>query len=156
MKILCDSREKWTQPNSKDTHISAYFDRHGIEWEVCALGVGDYQIEGKPTVSVDRKKNLSELSKNLMNRDDKGRFWREVRRAKEQGIKLYILCEHGGQIKSIRDVAKWKDKYSGVSGRTLMEKIFALHIGWGVEVLFCDKRSTARIIVEILQENVDK
>jgi hypothetical protein len=120
------------------------------------LGVGDYQIDGKPTVSVDRKKNLSELSKNLMNRDDKGRFWREVRRAKEQGIKLYILCEHGGQIKSIRDVAKWKDKYSGASGRTLMEKIFALHIGWCVEVLFCDKRSTARIICEILKENVDK
>lgn len=37
MKIWVDSREKWTQPQSSDTHLSAYFDRHGIEWEVKKL-----------------------------------------------------------------------------------------------------------------------
>lgn len=65
-------------------------------------------------VSVDTKQDLEELSRNLMNRSDHSRFWKEVRKANENGIKLIILCEHGGQIKSIPDVAKWHSKYSPV------------------------------------------
>ena len=66
--IIVDSREHWTHPNSTDTHIKDYFDRHGIEYEVRKLDVGDYQIDGNPRVSVDRKATLEELSRNLMNR----------------------------------------------------------------------------------------
>ena len=107
-------------------------------------------IDGNEKISVDRKQNLSELSRNLTNKTDHSRFWKEVRRAKEQRIKLYILCEHGGKIKSIQDVALWNDKYSGVSGRHLMDEIYRVHISYGVEFLFCDKRCTARKIIEIL------
>lgn len=142
-RLIVDSREK------KWEHIAAYFDRNGIEYEVKKLDVGDYMLEGG-RISVDRKRNLSELSHNLMNRADHSRFWKEVRRARDQGIKLYILCEHGGKVKSIQDVAQWSDKYSGVSGRALMESLYKLHIAWGVEVLFCSRRSTGRRIIEIL------
>ena len=145
MKIIIDSREK------KCEHIKSWLDKHGIEYEVKKLDVGDYQIEGKLCISVDRKQNLQELSKNLMNAKDHSRFWKEVRRAREQKIKLFVLMEHGGQIKSIEDVAKWEDKYSGVSGRALASEIYRVHIAYGVEFLFCDKRSTARRIIEILQ-----
>ena len=144
MKITIDSREK------KCDHIKAWFDKKGIEYEVKKLDVGDYMLTDNPKISVDKKQNLSELSRNLTNKADHSRFWKEVRRAREQGIKLYILCEHGGKIKSIQDVAQWHDKYSGVDGRNLMDVIYKLHIGWGVEILFCDKRSTARRILEIL------
>ena len=146
MKIIIDSREK------KCDHIKAWFDKNGVEYEVKKLDVGDFMFPDNPKVSVDRKQNLSELSRNLTNKADHSRFWKEVRRAREQGIKLYILCEHGGKIKSIQDVALWNDKYSGVSGRHLMDVIYKLHIGWGVEILFCDKRCTARRIVEILTQ----
>ena len=145
MKIYIDSREK------KFDHIKTYFDKHGIEYEIRKLDVGDYQIEGKPQISVDRKRNLQELSKNLMNAKDHSRFWKEVRRAREQKIKLFVLVEHGGQIKSIEDVANWTDKYSGVSGRALMDEIYRVHISYGINFLFCDKRSTARRIIEILE-----
>lgn len=147
MKFIIDSREK------KCDHIKAYFEKHSIEYEIKKLDVGDYQIEGKPQISVDRKRNLQELSKNLMNAKDHSRFWKEVRRAKEQKIKLFVLVEHGGQIKSIEDVEKWTDKYSGVSGRNLANEIYRVHIAYGVEFLFCDKRSTARRIIEILEGN---
>lgn len=150
MKIYVDSREK------KFDHIKSYFDKHGIEYEIRKLDVGDYQIEGKTQISVDRKRNLQELSKNLMNAKDHSRFWKEVRRAIEQKIKLFVLVEHGGQIKSIEDVAKWTDKYSGVSGRNLANEIYRVHIAYGVEFLFCDKRSTARRIIEILEGENDK
>lgn len=148
MKITIDSREK------KCDHIKKWFDKHGIEYEVKKLDVGDYQIDGNTAISVDRKQNLVELSKNLMNKADHSRFWKEIRRAKEQNIKLFILCEHGGKIKQIQDVALWNDKYSGVSGRRLMDVMYRLHIGWGVEILFCSKQQTAKKIIEILSQNI--
>ena len=144
MKVIIDSREK------KCDHIKAYFDKNQVNYDVLKLDVGDYQIEGCPTVSVDRKQNLSELSRNLMNRKDHSRFWKEVRRAAESKTKLIILCEHGGSIKSIKDVATWRDKYSGVSGRRLMDEIYRVHISYGVEFLFCDKRQTGKEIIRIL------
>ena len=148
MKIIIDSREK------KCDHIKAWFDKNGIEYEVKKLDVGDFMFPDNPKVSVDRKQNLSELSRNLTNKADHSRFWKEVRRARAQGIKLYILCEHGAGIKSIEDVPKWHDKYSGVSGRRLMDVMYRLHIGWGVEILFCSKQQTAKKIIEILSQNI--
>ena len=146
MKVIVDSREKrWD-------HIAEYFDKSQIPYEVHKLDVGDYMLLGNESVSVDRKRNLTELSHNLMNPADHSRFWREIRRAREQGIKLYILCEHGGKIHSIKDVALWSDKYSGVSGRRLMDEIYRVHISYGVEFLFCSKRSTGRRIIEILTQ----
>lgn len=146
MKLIVDSREK------KWENVAEYFDKQGIEYEVRKLDVGDYVLEGNDRISVDRKRNLTELSHNLMNPADHSRFWKEVRRARGQGIKLYILCEHGGKIKSIKDVALWNDKYSGVTGRRLMDEIYRVHISYGVEFLFCTKRSTGRRIIEILTQ----
>lgn len=147
---VIDSREK------KFEHIKSYFEKNGIDYAIRKLDVGDYQIEGQPSISVDRKQNLQELSKNLMNAKDHSRFWKEVRRAREQRIKLYVVVEHGGQIKSIEDVSKWSDIYSGVSGRVLANEIYRVHIAYGVEFIFCDKRSTPKKIIEILQNPIDK
>lgn len=144
MKIIVDTREK------KHSHILKYFALHDVDYEEKKLDVADYQIEGKADVAVDRKQNLDELARNLMNRADHSRFWKEVRRAKEHGIKMIVLCEHGGQIKSIPDVAGWHSKYSPVSGRALMDEIYRVHIAYGVEFLFCQKRSTAKRILELL------
>ena len=150
MKILCDSREKWTQAGSDDRHIPDYFDRHGIAYEVVKLDVGDYMIEGHPEIVVDRKKSLDELATNLTNKTDSARFWREVRRAYAQNTKLVILCECGGQVKTINDVPKWKSKYSRMTGRRLINEMIRLEMSYGVLWRFCDKRSTGRMIAEIL------
>lgn len=141
-----DTRDK----KGKHDNVDNYLLKCGHEIVYRKLDVGDVMTEGVPGVSIDLKRNLGELSKNLMNRTDHSRFYKEVRRAREQGIKLYILCEHGGKVKSIRDVAQWSDKYSGVSGRALMDSIYRCHISYGIEFLFCDKRITGRRIVEIL------
>ena len=83
--------------------MAAYFSAN-CDWEVRKLDVGDYMLEGGK-ITIDRKENLDELAKNLTNARDHARFMKEVRRAREQGLKLIVLCEHGGQIKSIPDVA---------------------------------------------------
>ena len=155
MKIYVDSREKWTHDGSTDTHIRRYLEKHSIEWEVKKLDCGDYMLPCK-NVSVDRKQNLDELATNLLNPNDKARFWREVRRARETGIRLIILCEHGGAIRAFRDVKSWRSKYGRVTGKSLSEAIFRLFMAYGVPVLFCDKRSTGRRIIEILNEELDK
>ncbi len=144
MTVIIDTREK------KCEHIKKWFDEHGIDYIVRKLDEGDYQIEGCADISVDRKQNLSELSRNLMNKTDHSRFWKEIRRSKEKGTKLYVLIEHGGGIKSLQDVANWRDKYSGVHGRTLVDEISRVCVSYGVHFLFCDKRQTAKKIIEIL------
>ena len=145
--MIVDTREK------KNSHILKYFVVHDVDYEERKLDVADYRIEGKNDIAVDRKQNLDELARNLMNRADHSRFWKEVRRAKEQGIRMIILCEHGGQIKSIPDVAGWHSKYSPVSGRVLMEEIYRVHISYGVDFIFCSKRSTGKRILELLGWN---
>jgi len=150
MVILIDTRDKPQAIRG----IIAYFDRHGIEWKRQKLDTGDYMLEEKPDRVIDRKQNLSELAHNLFSAD-RERFYREVRRARAQKIRLIILCEQGG-IQGIKDVAQWKPKYGRVTGRSLADAIFRLEISYGVPVLFCDKRSTGRRIVELLtEENSD-
>lgn len=145
MRLIVDTREKRWE------HIRAHLDKNGIEYTVTKLDVGDYQIEGKPNVSVDRKKSLGELSHNLLNPKDRARFWKEIRRAREQGVKLFILCEHGGKIKSIKDVALWNDKYSGANGRKLIAEMYRIHIAYNVHFEFCSKAETASRIIELLK-----
>ena len=145
MVYVFDSREK------KNDHIKSYFEKHSIPFKVQKLDEGDYQIEGKPDRTVDRKKDMTEMYNCVVN--DKSRFMKEVRRCYEKGIKLYILIEHSPQIKTLEDVPKWKNKYGTISSREIMERLYRLHISYGVEILFCSKRQTAKKIIEILTQN---
>ena len=142
-KFYFDSREK------KNDHIKAYFEKHGIPFKVQKLDEGDYQIDGNPNITVDRKQNMQEMYNCVVN--DKSRFMKEVRRCYEKHIKLYVLIEHGGQIKSLSDVPKWKPKYGTISSRESVVRSYRLHISYRVEFLSCDKRSTGKRIVELLQ-----
>lgn len=141
--IICDTREK------KNQRILQYFKAHQIPYEEQKLETGDYMRSDRKDITIDRKQNLGELLHNMCS-PDKSRFWKEIRRAKEDGLRFVILCEHGGSYKGIRDVARYKDKYSKVSGRELMNRMYAAHIAYGVEFLFCDKRSTGKRIAELL------
>ena len=145
MKVYVDSREK---PQAI-RQITAYFDRHGIAWEQKKLDTGDYMLEGQPSLIIDRKQSLSELANNLLS-PDRARFYREIRRARDSGIRLIILCEHGPDVKTFADVKNWKPKFGKVSGKALADAIFRLEMAYGVPVLYCGKRSTGKRIIEIL------
>ena len=140
--LTCDSRER------KNEHILRYFDRHGIDYEIRKLDVGDYMFEGG-AISIDTKRSVDELAANMLNRNDHARFLREAKRAADSGIKLIVLLETS-KYKSIPDLREWRSKYSGISGRSLMDAIYKTHISYGVEFLFCPKISTGRRIIELL------
>lgn len=140
--LTCDSREK------KNEHILRYFDRHGIDYEVRKLDVGDYMFDGG-AISVDTKRSIDELAANMLNPKDHARFLREVKRARQIGVNLVVLVE-SNKYKSIPDLAAWRSKYSGITGRALIDAVYKTHIAYGVEFLFCPKISTARRILELL------
>lgn len=142
----------------KHKNIEEYCRNNGIEIVRQSLCVGDYTLPADHSVCIDTKKDLLELAMDLGN--DKSRFYKEVRRAVQYGIKLIVLTEHGGKVKSIQDVAAWNNPLlnprhpkhcaNAMTGRELMERIYRCHIAYGAEFLFCDKRETGRRILELL------
>lgn len=150
MTLIEDTRNKV----GKHKNVEAYCKRCGIELVRQKLPYGDYMFPGG-TISIDTKRDLDEVAMNLLNRShhDSGRFWNEIRNAHKDGIKLVILVEHGGGIKTINDVPKWKSRYSGVTGRRLIDEMIRCEMAYGVVWRFCDRRSTGKRIVEILNEN---
>ena len=141
--IIVDSREK------KHQHILDYFDRHHEQYQIKALSTGDYMDSDCPGITIDRKKDLQELAGNLCTKDH--RFWREARRSHDEGLKMIVLIEQGGQIKTMNDVKNWTSKYTKVTGRRLYEEMFRIHVAYQIEFLFCDKSNTGKRILEILR-----
>lgn len=157
MVIQIDTREK----AKAIKNIVGYFDKHGIEHFSSKLYVGDYMSLDNPRLIVDRKQNLSEVYSNLC--QGHARFRAEAERARSLGIQLVILVEHGGTIRAIDDVKNWKNPRLQVSpyawdGSRLYRTMKTFSERYGVVWEFCDKRSTGRKIVEILNggSNIDK
>jgi len=103
MEIQIDSREKAKAIKG----ILAEFEKQGIKYFSSKLYSGDYQSLDNARLCIDRKQNLTEICGNVCQQHK--RFKDELTRAMEHGIKLIILCEHGGGIKSLEDVKEWKN-----------------------------------------------
>lgn len=149
LTIQIDSREKARAIRN----IVAYFDKAGVQHFVSKLPVGDYQSLDNARLVIDRKANLSELVVNVC--QGHRRFTDELKRARQYGIKLIVLCEHGGGIKTLDDVVHWRNPRIDVSplamsGERLYKVLVTMANKYDVEFLFCDKRATGRRIVEIL------
>lgn len=152
MTLIVDTREHWTHDGSKDAHIRDWLERHQIPYRIEKLDEGDYTLDRKTVI--DRKQNLDEVAWNLLNRRDSTRFWNEIRRAHQKGIHLIVLVEHGPNIKSVSDVAKWRSGWSGASGRAVADAMIRTEMAYGVAWRFCSKRNTAKMIYDILTENL--
>ena len=149
MTIQIDTREKARAIKQ----IVSYFDEMGIQHYTSKLYVGDYMSLDNPRVVIDRKQNLQEICGNVCQQHE--RFINELKRAKENGIKVIILCEHGGNIKSLEDVREWvnprlRTSPKTVSGKQLFKILFTIKQKYDVDFVFCDKRMTGYKIIELL------
>lgn len=152
--IQIDTREK----DHAIRHILADFEKQGVQFFRSKLYVGDYQRLDNGRLVVDRKQNLQEIAGNLTQQHQ--RFRNELERAMEAKIRIVILCEHGGQIRSLQDVAEWKnprlrESPGAITGERMARIMETMVERYGVTWEFCDKRQTGRRILEILQEGID-
>lgn len=150
--IIVDTREK---PRAI-VKILEHFDAHGAEYRKEKLEYGDYMIENGPKISVDRKQSIAELAKNCTRESE--RFRREMDRAAADGARLVILVEQNRyqdrgewiQVKDISDLMRWSSPHTMVRGEKVYRVLYSWRSKWPIDVIFCDKRSTGRMILEIL------
>jgi len=167
MQIQVDTREKAKAIQK----ILQEFNRQNITQIFSKLYVGDYMNYDNPRLVIDRKQNLAELCGNVCQQHK--RFRDELLRAQENSIKLIVLCEHGGQIKSLEDVHKWQNprrkqriynptigrwveyETNAMTGEKLQKVLTTMQEKYGCEFLFCSKENTGKRIVEILSGGLD-
>lgn len=165
MIILEDTR----QQTGKHKLKHKYFENHGIVVKRTKLWVGDYTLPADQSICIDTKFSLQELISDICSKHHET-FKRELLRAKESGIQLIILVEHGEDIKTMEDVyfyqnprkhkVIWKtvngkkvktvisDK--AVDGCQLYKSLCTIRDKYGVRFEFCTKEETGRRIVELL------
>ena len=165
MQIQVDTREhakEWER-------IKGQFDALGVQYFRSKMYVADYMSLDNPRLVIDRKKDLQEICGNVCQQHE--RFKAELLRAKEQGIKLVILCEHGADIKSLEDVYFWQNprKYQirwktvngkrvkdvisakAVDGNQLYKSLCTIRDRYNVDFVFCQKEETGQKIIDILE-----
>lgn len=168
MQVQVDTREhakEWER-------IKGQFDALGVQYFRSKMYVGDYQSLDNPRLVIDRKKDLQEICGNVCQQHE--RFKAELLRAKEHGIKLVILCEHGADIKSLEDVYFWQNprKYQirwktvngkrvkdvisakAVDGNQLYKSLCTIRDRYNVDFVFCKKEETGQKIIEILGDAI--
>lgn len=155
MIVQIDTREK----EKAIEKIQKTFEEKGIKTVSSKMYVGDYQNLQNGSVVVDRKQNLSEICSNVCQQHE--RFKAELIRAQEAGIKIFILCEHGKDIKTIEDVKNWinprlKKSPKALTGEKLYKIMKTQEERYGITYLFCNKEETGEKILEILGGNYEQ
>lgn len=164
MQLQIDTREHKRELARIEGQLKAL----GVDFFKSKLYVGDYMNLDNPRLVIDRKKDLLELCGNVAQQHE--RFRAELVRAKEHGIKIIILCEHGNDIKSLEDVYFWQnprsvptkwimrdghpvkvpEKGGGIQGKQLYKSLCTIRDRYNVTFVFCEKENTGAEIVRLL------
>lgn len=164
MELICDTRE-----HSKEyERIKQQIEKLGHKCFRSKLFCGDYQSLDNARLVIDRKKDLNEICSNICQQHE--RFQKELLRAQEAGIKIIVLCEHGGGIECLTDVFFWVNpraektvikmvdgkpkrvkKYpKAIGGEVLYKTLSTISKRYDVQFEFCTKGKTGKRIVELL------
>lgn len=164
MTIQIDTREH----KSEAARIERQFDAMGVAHFRSKLYCGDYQSLDNGRLVIDRKKDLQELCGNVTQQHE--RFRRELLRAREAGIRLIILCEHGSGVERLTDVYFWQNPRldrmrwivedgrpkqipaypKAITGPQLLRSLRTINEKYGVDFVFCDPSRTGETIVRLL------
>lgn len=164
MTIQIDTREH----KAEAERIERQLDAMGVQHFRSKLYCGDYQSLDNGRLVIDRKKDLLELCGNVTQQHE--RFRREMIRAKEAGIRIIVLCEHGEGIERLADVYFWqnprlfKRKWivedgkpkqvpaypKAKTGAQLVKILETINERYGVTFMFCDPANTGETIVKLL------
>lgn len=157
--VIYDTREQ------QNLHILDYFDLKKINYKKQKIDEGDYAaiITKCPKmgiyrdlyfpVGVERKNSVDELAGNLAEetdtRDDL-RLIRELRRAKEKGIKMFLVLEDENGRKNIK-TGNYRSLYKPVS---LMARLRSLQDQFLNGTVFVNKNDAGEEIFGILKYSI--
>ena len=158
------------QHAGKHEHVDRWFAAHGVSTATAKLDFGDYMRVGS-NVSVDTKASVEELAANVLSREH-DRFRRECERARAAGYRLVILVEGVPGVDGPEGLAAWvrrrcascrrcgvdwgrtyscpRHKVTMLKAARLLKALETMRRDHGVEVRWCSRRDTARIICELL------
>lgn len=143
LTAIVDTRE---QPTKALTKRLESFPRY----ERATLNAGDYSgkvcVNGgwvQIPVAIERKMSIDELCNNFC--QQRPRFEREFNRAKENGVKMYLLIEGGN----------WENIYGGhylskMRSRSLVGSILTWLSRYGCQILMCNRKLTGQLIWDVL------
>lgn len=141
--IISDTRQQEGKHEAK----LAYFKSNGYKVIRSKLYVGDYARLDKQTTVIDTKKDILEVASNICGNQHE-RFRGECIRAKEAGIELIILIE---EIPPNGKLSEWHSPRTKVKGEVLEKAMRTMKEKYGVQFAFCDKASTGKIIINLLE-----
>ena len=111
-------------------------------------------INFQDKIIIERKKDLNELCCNLFDKKDSEgltRFERELKRAKEQGIKVILLVEVEDMHSKILSSKHFRyDKASKVSPKSFNSILRSLQARYDISIEYCNKKDSARLIHDLL------
>ena len=142
--------------NKSDKHSTKHegWAASGVAVVRSKLAFGDYALV--PAASVDTKRDIQELAQDVFQQHD--RFRRELVGARDAGTKLYILTENDEGIRSLADLAAWKEsakqfaKRKGAQVRIDGGRLATMESKYGATFLFCAPDESAALIVELLRK----
>ena len=179
-KIIVDTREKQVnhilskfdegleeKPSHHDMFRgkkSTFTDPIGYFKQEKGLKTGDFTlaiqlpnqcvINFQDKIIIERKKDLNELCCNLFDKKDSEgltRFERELKRAKEQGIKVILLVEVEDMHSKILSSKHFRyDKASKVSPKSFNSILRSLQARYDISIEYCNKKDSARLIHDLL------
>lgn len=151
LTIIVDSLEKNTPQAAR--RLKSF----GLPYVRHRLNFGDYSAFvtiGNETISlerkcaIERKLDLSELA-SCYGQNGRRRFTAEFERAKEAGAKIYLLIENGSWEKALAG-----DYRSQMHPNALFAFITAWLARYNCQIIFCEQRTTPRLIAEILKREM--
>lgn len=145
--VLVDTRE---QPTSR---FQRRMKEIGFPYIRRKLDFGDYsalctledgtELDLSGSLAIERKMSIDELCGCFCY--SRGRFEREFLRAKQAGARMYLLIENGTWEKALAG-----DYRSKMSPNAFVASLTAWLARYDCQLLFCEPRTTGRLIREIL------
>lgn len=156
--IQIDTREK----QRAIKNILTMFDNAGVNYIQSKMYVGDYCLLENPLFIIDRKQNIAEIAGNATS--GHGRMKRELERLKKMGGQMVFLIEQkhyvdpNGEhrsVNSLEDIMFWENPHGCVNGVQVYKILDAWQYKYNISYRFCDKRSTGKTILEILNKSLE-
>ena len=124
------------------------------DFTICTQLPNGCQINFQDKIIIERKNSLNELCQNLFDKKDSEgltRFERELKRAKEQGIKVILLVEVEDMHSKILSSKHFRyDKASKVSPKAFNSILRSLQARYNISIEYCNKKDSARLIHDLL------